>query len=139
MSAKISVQITPEPDELRRVVGLVEELGEQEQWSPKLAFQIQLVLDEIGDNFLEHGSNSNIHAIEVILISHPDTVTLEIVDDGLPFDPLKEAPPPDLDSDLEDRPVGGLGLHLVRTFMDDIHYRRDKGKNHLIMTKRRDV
>ena len=47
----------------------------------------------------------------------------EIQDDARPYDPLQEAPPPDLDSALEDRRVGGLGVYLVKTLMDDVRLR----------------
>ncbi len=138
MSTTVSVQITPGPEELQRVAGMIEDLGQREQWSAQLVFQVQLVLDEIGDNIMEHGHISDVHTMDITLISAQDAVTIEIADDGSPFDPLTEAPPPDLTSDLADRPVGGLGLHFVRTIMDDIHYRWDQGRNHLTMTKRRD-
>ena len=71
------------------------------------------------------------------LTSEEGAITIEVVDDGKPFDPLNDAPQPDLASDLEDRRVGGLGLHLVRTTMDDMSYRRDQGKNHLTLVARR--
>ncbi len=137
MSTTVSAQISPVSEELRKLASVVEALGEREQWSPELVFQIQLVLDEIGDNIVEHGQISSVHAMEVTLTSDKETIIVEIADDGLPFDPLKEAPAPDLTSDLEDRPVGGLGLHIVRTIMDDMQYRRDQGKNHLVLTKHR--
>ena len=61
-----------------------------------------------------------------------------IADDGRPFDPLTEAPEPDLESAIEDRPIGGLGVHLVRTMMDEVRYRREEGKNRLTLVKRRE-
>ncbi len=139
MSKKVSVRIVPVAQGLRRLAGLVEDLGQQEQWSTELVFQIQLALDEIGDNIVEHGQTADIHTMDVTLISDQEVITVEIADDGRPFDPLTEAPPPDLTSDLENRQPGGLGLHLVRTLMDDMHYRRDQGRNILTLTKRRDT
>ena len=46
-------------------------------------------------------------------------ITAEVEDDGRPFDPFADAALPDLEQDLDDRPVGGLGVHLVRSFMDE--------------------
>ena len=71
--------------------------------------------------------------LEVILISEADTVTIEMVDDGPRFDPLQDAPLPDPEASLDERPVGGLGIHLVRTMMDEVHYRYQDGKNHLLL------
>jgi anti-sigma regulatory factor (Ser/Thr protein kinase) len=48
-------------------------------------------------------------------------------------------PEPDLDSDIEERRVGGLGIYLVRQVMDSISYRYENGKNVLTMEKRRDT
>ena len=59
------------------------------------------------------------------------------MDNGRPFDPLNDAPEPDLDSGVADRAVGGLGVHLVRTMMDEMRYRRDRGRNHLTLVKER--
>ena len=59
----------------------------------------------------------------------------EVVDDGRPFDPLSDAPEPDLDAEVEDRPIGGLGTHFVKTFMDEVAYEHDGGYNRIVLTK----
>jgi serine/threonine-protein kinase RsbW len=55
-----------------------------------------------------------------------------VEDDGKPFNPL-DAPEPDTNQLLEERPIGGLGIHLVRKNVDELEYRRQKDKNILIM------
>jgi serine/threonine-protein kinase RsbW len=62
-------------------------------------------------------------------------VMAEVFDDGIAFDPLK-VPPPDLTADLGSRPIGGLGVHFVKTLMDEVAYRRDGNRNVLTMRKR---
>ncbi len=57
-----------------------------------------------------------------------------IEDDGIAFDPLI-APPPDLDSDIEDRPIGGLGVYLVKEMMDEVEYARADGRNRVTLVK----
>ena len=57
-----------------------------------------------------------------------------VEDDGLPFNPL-EAPEPDLDSPIETRQIGGLGIHLVRNVTDGLEYRRNEGRNRLVIRK----
>ena len=57
--------------------------------------------------------------------------------DGRPFDPVNDAPEVDVESSVQDRLVGGLGLHIVRTTMDEMSYRREQGKNHLTLVARR--
>ena len=61
-------------------------------------------------------------------------VIAEVEDDGRPFNPL-EAPPPDLVSPVEIRPAGGLGVHIVRSVMETIEYRREGHKNYLVLRK----
>ena len=64
-----------------------------------------------------------------------DRLASVVDDDGRAYNPL-EAPRPILEADIEDRPIGGLGVHIVRTVMDELEYRRDGGRNILIMRKR---
>ncbi len=57
-----------------------------------------------------------------------DGLSVRMSDNGVPFDPLA-APPPDTSTNLEDRPIGGLGLELIRTLPDEIDYARQEGRN----------
>ena len=138
MSATLSLRIKTRREELRRLDAAVEDLAQAEGWPPDLVFQIKLVLEELGINIVNHGhDDGRSHKIEIELTSNADALTIEITDDGRPFDPMTDAPPPDLDSMLEDRPVGGLGIHLVLTMMDEVRYRREQDKNRLTLIKRR--
>ena len=137
MSEKASIKVTTTRDELVNIVTFVEEIGNREDWPYELVFRVNLVLEELGLNIIDYSHDEGIHEFDICLTSEEDAITIEVVDDGKPFDPLNDAPQPDLASDLEDRRVGGLGLHLVRTTMDDMSYRRDQGKNHLTLVARR--
>ncbi|HEX4193960.1 MAG TPA: ATP-binding protein, partial [Stellaceae bacterium] len=64
-----------------------------------------------------------------------EMIVTELSDDGRAFDPLN-APPPDLDSAIEDRRIGGLGVHLVKTMMDDVTYAYRDGRNHVTLRKK---
>ena len=99
-----------------------------------------LVLEELGINILTHGGKGMERRpeIEIVLTSEDHALTIEVLDDGHPFDPLQDSPNPDLTATIEDRPVGGLGIHLVRSLMDDLHYQRDAGRNRLTLVARRD-
>ena len=137
MSAKASIKIETRHDELDRVSAAVEELAEREDWPPEMVYRVTLVIEELVVNIINHGHDDGVHDIEIAMASEPDALTVEITDDGRPFDPLSDAPEPDLDSLLEDRPVGGLGIHLVRTMMDEVHYRREQDRNHTTLIARR--
>ena len=135
MSASASLKIAPTLDQLERIAAIVEDLGEQDDWPPGLIFKVNLVLDELSVNIVNYGGEAS--EIEVSLDADADEVRVEISDDGRPFDPLNDAMEPDLEASLEDRPIGGLGIHLVREMMDELHYSREDGKNRLAMVKRK--
>jgi serine/threonine-protein kinase RsbW len=88
---------------------------------------VALVIDEMLTNVTTHGAapggKVRVH-IEIL----PDRVKAEILDPGLPFDP-RTAPEPDLETDEENRAVGGVGLHLVRTMTCELDYERSGNCN----------
>ncbi|NBC31563.1 MAG: hypothetical protein GVY13_02690 [Alphaproteobacteria bacterium] len=102
---------------------------------------VTLALDELLTNTITYGfpegtgGGGEAPWIEVALSLAGNVLTARIRDPGLAFDPA-EAPAPDLDSDVDDRPIGGLGVHLVREMMDGLEYRRLDGVNEVTLTKR---
>ena len=137
MSGKLSLTVKTQADELARITAAVEDFGLQEEWPPDLVFRVNLALEELGVNIMNHGYDEGLHEFDITLISEDDTLTIEIVDDGRPFDPLHDAKQPDVGAAIEDRPIGGLGVYFVREMMDEMHYRREDGKNHLTLVSRR--
>ena len=135
MTQSLSLKIPSRHDQLPRITAAVEDLGESDNWPPALIFKVNIVLEELGVNIMNYAGQ--VSEIEISLSSDADSVTVEITDDGLPFDPLNDAAEPDLDAPLELRSVGGLGIHMVRTMMDELHYTREDGKNRLAMVKRK--
>jgi anti-sigma regulatory factor (Ser/Thr protein kinase) len=113
----------------------VGEFAESMSWPDDSTFKVKLVLEEILTNVISYGGDSA-HRPRIILhlSQRNDLISMEISDDGVAYDPLT-APPPDLESELEDRPIGGLGIHLVRELMDSMSYRFEDGRNHLLVTK----
>lgn len=88
-------------------------------------FTAQLVLEEIVNNVVQHAfAGVASRELRVTATVDPDGVSLTVEDDGRPFDPLVDAPPADTESPLEERPVGGLGLHLVKQFATRLTYER---------------
>ena len=74
------------------------------------------------------------NAVQVRLQVRDNGVLLEYSDRGRPFDPLT-APEPDLEAPLQERGIGGLGVHLVRQIMRDVDYRRADGWNRIVMRR----
>ena len=137
MSRKLSLEIEPRVEELSTITVAVEQLGDAEQWAPDLVFQINLVIEELGLNIMTHGKSEDLEKIEITLTAEEKSLTIEIVDNGRPFDPTSDAPEPDLDSGIGERSIGGLGVHIVRSLMDSLCYRRQGGKNHVTLVKER--
>ncbi len=104
---------------------------------PAKVFQVNLVVDELLTNVIAYGYPQNgEHRIEVTLELQQGQLIVTIVDDGQAFNPILEAPEVELDATVEERKVGGLGLHFMRTMMDALDYHRQDGYNKLQMTKR---
>ena len=145
MSETVYLKIEPDTeasnaDNLLYIQGKVEELGLREEWPDSLVFKVNLVLEELGLNILSYGGAGidRPPKIEITLISEADSLAIEVSDDGLPFNPLEDAKVPDVEALLDDRSAGGLGVHLVRTMMDDLSYQRTEGKNLLKMVTKKE-
>ena len=138
MTETLNLNVLPNLDELGRIAAEVEAMGKREDWSPNLVFRANLVLEELLVNIIKYGQSDGVNGFDITLTSEPDRLTIEVVDEGKPFDPVKDAPAPVLTGSLEDRPVGGLGLHLVRSLVDELSYKRKRGKNHVALVARRD-
>ena len=137
MSASLSLTVKTARRELERIVAAIEDLAEEDDWPPDLLFRVNLVLEELGLNIMDYGHDDDTSDIDISLTSEGDSVTIEIVDGGKPFDPLNDAPAPDLAASVAERRIGGLGVHFVRTLMDDVQYERTEGKNRLKMVTRK--
>lgn len=90
---------------------------------------VALVFEEVLTNLATHGNCRDVPAKIAVRIS-PDEVIGEIIDAGPAFDP-RLAPAPPVAPATADRPIGGLGLHLVRKLSADLEYARRNGENHM--------
>lgn len=124
-------------EDLADLVAAIETLGEEDGWSGELTFRVSLVVDELAQNVVDYAYNDASGDVEVAVTSLDENIVIEIVDEGKPFDPLTEAPAPDLTSPIESRPIGGLGVHFTKTLMDDVEYRRESGRNCLKIVTRK--
>ncbi len=88
-------------------------------------------------NSINHGDGAGVAPdVEVDVDASPQALMIEISDGAATFDPTKEPANPDLEADLDDRPIGGLGVHLVKQMTDEMSYQRSKGRNQVRLTKR---
>jgi len=133
MKQKKSIQFKNNLSELERLNLILAEFGERYHLPSKVLFNLNLALEEILTNIISYGyDDREEHEIIVRLSLEQGELTVEVEDDGRPFNPL-EALEPDLNKPLEERPVGGLGIHLVRKLMDELAYQRQEGRNLLLI------
>jgi len=105
----------------------------------EVSYNVRLAVEEILTNTIKFGYPDALpHEIAVSLMLTPGEVILVIEDDARAFDP-QTPPKPDLTLPVEQRPIGGLGLHLVRSLSSSMTYRRQDDKNILEVRFRRGV
>src|SRR5262249_22158196 len=134
--ALMELTLANRSSELQRLASELERFPHNHRIPEPDVHALSLALDEVITNTIAYGyEDQGAHEIRVRLTLENGRLSAEIEDDGRPFNPLT-TPQPDLTSSVEDRPVGGLGIHLVRSMMEHVDYRRESGKNHLLMSKR---
>lgn len=122
------------PAEVDRLPALTDAIDEglAERGVPAAtAALVMIALDEILSNIVLHGGGST---IEIEINTGVRTIDIRVADDGRPFDPLAH-PAPDTTLGLDDRKIGGLGIHLVREMMDCVEYHREDERNLLTFNK----
>ncbi|HSE41902.1 MAG TPA: ATP-binding protein [Acidobacteriota bacterium] len=100
-----------------------------------ICYEVRLALEEAISNTIKYGyGDREVHTICVRAGFEISALSLEIEDDAKAFNPL-EAPEPNLSLPVEQKPIGRLGIYLMRSVMDQIHYQRNGTKNILRMIK----
>ena len=136
MTRAATIVVRNDFSELERMTRAIEEFGSRVGLGPKVIFGLNLAVNEIVTNVISYGyDDGREHEIVVRLVAHTGEVVVEVEDDGRPFDPLSVAEPV-LDAPLEERQIGGLGIHLVRKTTDGLEYHRRQDKNVLVLRKR---
>ena len=130
------VQIKNDVAEMQKLRDAVQIFCEQNQLSEDIVFVLDLCLEELVTNVIKYAhQDSAEHEIQIDLSLQEDLLILEITDDGRSFDPT-QIPEPDLDLPLEERQIGGLGIHLVRNYVDSMRYKRKGNQNITTLQKR---
>jgi anti-sigma regulatory factor (Ser/Thr protein kinase) len=113
----------------QRVMDEMDALLASHSVSSKRKYAVRLALDELLSNVIQYAyDDKEAHPIGLKL-EMGDPFVLTIEDDGRPFNPLADAPAPVLDGPVEDRPIGGLGLHILQQMGMKLDYRRENNHN----------
>ena len=122
--------------EISKLNQFIEELGEEFSLAPDLVFNLTLVMEEAVVNVINYAYPKEEH--ERIYVSarlNEDSIIMVIADNGKEFDPTL-APEADITLSAEERPIGGLGIYLIRNIMNEVKYERIEGKNILTLEKK---
>ena len=126
-----------EVSEIPRLQRFMQAVSEHADLDHALSLNLNLALEEAVSNVLLYAYPGEAEKkVDLKALVWEDRIDFTVSDSGIPFDPTA-IPAPDLSVDLKDRPIGGLGIFLVKRIMDDVSYRREDGKNILTMTKKR--
>ena len=135
MSTNKTVQITNQRDQIDTVRKFFDDYSKENKLTEKTVHDIQMALDELLTNIVNYGyEDSDEHKIDVRFGINDDAVRVEIIDDSKPYNILEQENP-DISLSVEDKPIGGLGIFLIKKLMSNVDYYTKEGKNHLVMTK----
>jgi serine/threonine-protein kinase RsbW len=134
-TAEASLSFPAELSQMARLRQFVEDTALGWQADPDELADVILAVDELATNSTLHGYRGRSGTIEIVVRRAGADLILILRDQAPTFDP-NTVPPPDVSLPLEQRPIGGVGLHLVRHMVDELRHRaRPKGGNELTLTK----
>ena len=134
-SHKYSFELKSDLSELETLCQHLNKFGQVTGLSEACITDTNICLDELFTNTISYGFEDDLERIIRFTINLDNKVlTLNIEDEGIPFNPL-EKKDPEIPADLLDARIGGLGIHIVRKLMDDICYEREQDKNKLTVKK----
>jgi len=113
-------------NELYRLNEFINDLIQKED------FQVDLILEEVFANIVEYSKSKY---IDIYADFKNPTLTVEFVDNGIPFNPLLKEDP-ELPDNIDDAKIGGLGIFLTKEMADEIDYHYINGENHLKIVKK---
>ena len=109
--------------------------GQRNDLPAEVVYDLRLVLEEIVSNIIKYGYKDNDeHQIYIQINLEGKILTLEIKDDGNPFNPL-EVRNDAVEKPLDERDTGGMGIYIVKNLMDKTEYRRVEDNNILLLKK----
>jgi len=134
---KMFLEIENKVEEISKINALVDRACEEWGLNPANGHKINLALEEIVSNIINYGFADDVkHLISINIERLETAIRLTVEDEGAAFNPLDQEDPGSLDKPVEEREIGGLGIFFLKQFMDHLEYRREAGKNILIIEKK---
>lgn len=119
------------PQMLTTIMEEISQHVKDDKWRNRL----KVCSEEILINIIDYSGSDKVY-VTCEFNDAGKTLRLEFVDEGTPYNPLEEKSDVDIDADIDERRIGGLGVFLYTTMMDEMKYRYEDGKNHLIAIKK---
>ena len=136
MSGAHTLTIHADLNEIPPVSAFVEGAMRTGGFSDNAILDMQLAVEEAVANTILHGYCGAMGEVTIAIQASHNTVRVRIEDHAPPFDPLS-LPKPERKSDLSERRIGGLGIYLMRTVVDEVRYQYVDGKNVLTLVKKK--
>ena len=136
MELQRSITLPNDIDEVPQLADFVDEVCETVGFDMSTTMSLNLALEEAVVNVMDYAYPPETEgSVTIEAVADSQQLTFKVIDSGIPFDPTAEE---DVDTTLsaEERPIGGLGIHLVRQIMDSISYERTDGMNVLTLRKK---
>ena len=131
MTDTLYLRLAPEPAQVSTLLDALEAYVEAQELPMKAASRLVLLADELAANVVMHAKGATFFAVDV---SHGlDVVTFTMTDDGPEYDPLGRGEA-NTNASLDERELGGLGVHFVEKLASTAHWRREAGHNILTIT-----
>jgi len=130
-----SMKIKNKLEEMPMVIDHFEAFGMENKLSFAVIQKFNIALDELLNNIISYGFNDEQeHEIEVDVELRVLRLIITIKDDGFPFNPFRNDPP-DTMLTIEERNIGGLGIHIVKNLVDEYDYKRQTNRNIITLIK----
>ena len=130
-----SIKIQNELKQITNAIEWFEAFALENEMQFAIIQKINIAFDELLNNIISYGyHDEKIHEIEIEIELRNERLIIIISDDGIPFNPFKKDPP-DTMLTVEERMIGGLGIHLVKKLMDEYEYKRHTNRNIITVIK----
>ena len=134
MKTKVKIKLPAKLENIEAFLEAVTTFSQDQGIDPKRIPSIELSIEEVLVNIINHAYKGNPGNAEITCgLDDHERLIIQIVDTGLSFN-FAALDEPDIAAGIEDRKTGGLGVFLIKKLMDDVHYRRENGRNILTLT-----
>lgn len=120
---------------LEDVFDFVETFSRQARLSEAVAFNLQFAIEEIFTNMVKYSVGYSTNELRISLLKQQDQIVIEFIEYDVDAFDITQVEAANTDLPLEDRRIGGLGLHLVRKVMDEVSYSHENGNNKITLIK----